>query len=86
MANVDNSLVLALHRSTTSDERTNIRVTAIFVQAKLVEAGMSAAEAKVAVEKIYNDGRDQGWAEGNESGYDAGYDAADVARPDEFSK
>lgn len=82
---VDNSLELSMYRSTDAKEQAAIRANAIFIQAKLVSTGMKPSEAKAAVEKLFNDGREQGWSDGNESGYDQGYDAVSNGR-DEFDK
>lgn len=57
---MSNGLYLALYWGNSPAEDAEIRTNALFIYAKLVEAGVAVDEARKAVEKLFQDGRDQG--------------------------
>ena len=73
-----NAVHLDFNWRTTDSAKADVRANAVFIHAKLVSAGMDVKLAKEAVEKLFSDGR----AEGYEDGYESGYDQSS----DEFNK
>jgi hypothetical protein len=57
---MNNGLQLALYSGNSSAKNAEIRANAVFIYAKLVEAGVSIDKARKAVEKLFQDGREQG--------------------------
>lgn len=67
------TVYLDFHVRTKDDTKREVRQNALFVQAKLIEAGLTSLSAKQAVEMLFS----AGYHEGYESGYDQGRDDGD---------
>lgn len=65
-----NSIELDFHWQTSDAEQAKIRANAVFIQAKLVAGGMDAKDARDAVERLFSDGRREGYEDGYEDGRD----------------
>ena len=67
---MSNAVQLDFHWQTSGLVQAKVRANAVFIHAKLVAAGMPAAEAKQAVEQLFSDGRTEGYEDGYEAGRD----------------